>query len=233
MSAGEKKALNLAWLWTVLFALTTTSFLLTLYHIFFIAPAELQMGIVFKIFFFHVPSALAMYVGFGLAGLGSAVYLKTKKPFWDALAISGAEVGTLFCIIVLVTGPLWGRKAWGHYWVWDPRLTSTMLTAMIYLSFLALRSGSPGAAEKRFAAALAIIGLPMLPLIHYSVQRWAGQHPTVLTEEGGGISAEMVPSLLGGFTSFSLLVVWLLWARIRVERQRQEIDSLDLELAGS
>ncbi|MEZ4251149.1 MAG: cytochrome c biogenesis protein CcsA [Polyangiales bacterium] len=131
----------------------------------------------------------------------------------------------------LVTGPLWGRKAWGVLGV-DPRITSTLLTAMIYGSFLALRSfGAAGQAEKRFAAALAIVGFPLLFLIKYSVQRWSGQHPIVLTGAGGGIHEDMVPALICFFLAITGLVVWLLWTRIRIERHRQEIVAIELEAA--
>jgi heme exporter protein C len=109
--------------WSLLFFATLALFAVTLYAIFVLAPVEQQMGIVQKIFYFHVPSAYAMYVGFAVSAVGSAVYLLKRDPRWDALAVAGAEVGTLFCLIVLLTGPLWARKAWGVWWTWDPRLT--------------------------------------------------------------------------------------------------------------
>ena len=110
--------------------LTGLLLLAALYTIFVVAPVEQQMGIVQKIFYFHVPSAYAMYVGFGASALGSAMYLFRRGARWDALGVAGAEVGMLFCLIVLTTGPLWARKAWGVYWTWDPRLTTTLLAGM-------------------------------------------------------------------------------------------------------
>src|SRR3954468_20131451 len=107
---------------------TAGLFVAALYAIFAVAPVERQMGIVQKIFYFHVPSAYAMYVGFTLAMVGSVGYLRKRRPGFDALAVAGAEVGLLFCAIVLMTGPLWARNAWGTYWAWDPRLTTTLLT---------------------------------------------------------------------------------------------------------
>lgn len=216
--------------WHLLAALTVALMGATLYLIFFVAPAEEQMGIVQKIFYLHVPSAYCMYVGFSISAFGGLMYLAQRKDRWDRVALAGAEVGMLFCAIVLITGPLWGRKAWGYYWVWDPRLTSTLLTGMIYTAYVGLRSfGDAGEAEKRFASALALIGFPMLFLIKYSVQRWSGQHPVVITGSGGGISGDMVPALVCSFSAFTALVIWLLWTRMRVERQRQEIWALELE----
>lgn len=204
----------------------------TLYAIFVHAPVEQQMGIVQKIFYFHVPSAYAMYVGFTTAMVGSAGYLFARKPKWDSLAVAGAEVGLLFCVIVLVTGPLWARKAWGTYWTWDPRLTTTMLAGMIFTSFVVLRSfGSAGEAEKRFASALAFVGFFVLPVIHYSVQRWRGQHPTVITARGGGIHPDMRPALILSFVFFTLLVALFVWTRYRLEEARQALAKAELDAA--
>jgi heme exporter protein C len=204
-----------------------------LFQIFAVAPVERQMGIVQKIFYFHVPSAYAMYVGFTLAMIGSVGYLRSRKDRWDALAVGGAEVGLLFCAIVLITGPLWARKAWGVYWTWDPRLTTTLLAGLIFTAFVVLRSfGGAGEAEKRFAAGLAILGFFLLPVIHYSVQRWRGQHPTVITRAGGGLHPDMYPALYLAFALFTALVAFLVWARARAERARQELAILETEAAA-
>ncbi|HEX4352360.1 MAG TPA: cytochrome c biogenesis protein CcsA, partial [Polyangiales bacterium] len=140
-----------------LVAVSAAVMLVELYEIFIVAPVERQMGIVQKIFYFHVPSAYAMYLAFGVSAIASAVYLAKRDERWDAWAVAGAEVGALFCLIMLITGPLWGRKAWGTYWTWDPRLTTTLLAGMVYFAYIVLRSfGSVGEVEKRFAAGLSI-----------------------------------------------------------------------------
>jgi heme exporter protein C len=203
-----------------------------LYAIFAIAPVEQQMGIVQKIFYIHMPSWNAMYIGFGTCALCSAVYLAKQDDRWDAVAVAAAEVGMLFCVAGLITGPLWGRKAWGVYWTWDPRLTSTLLEAMIFCAYLVLRSfGSLGEVEKRFAAGLAIVGLLDIPVIKYSVQRWRGTHPTVITGKGGGIHPDMRPALFLGLLLLSALGVALIWVRARGERLRQRIAALELTAA--
>jgi len=217
--------------WSLLSLATLALFAAALYAIFIVAPVEQQMGIVQKIFYFHVPSAYAMYIGFGASALGSAVYLVKRDPKWDALGVAGAEVGTLFCLIVLLTGPLWARKAWGVWWTWDPRLTTTLLAGMIFAAYLALRSlGDAGEVEKRFAAGLALFGVVDLPLIHYSVQRWRGVHPTVITGKGGGLESEMYWALGLSFVAFTGLAALLIWARASLERQREETTRLKLEL---
>jgi heme exporter protein C len=203
----------------VLVALTAVLTMITLYQIFIVAPVEKQMGIVQKIFYFHVPSAYWMY-------------LAKRDDRWDALAVAGAEVGALFCVIVLVMGPLWGRKAWGTFWTWDPRLTTTLLAGMIYFAYVVLRSfGAAGEVEKRFAAGLSIFGLLDLPVIHFSVQRWRGTHPTVITGKGGGLHPDMYPSLYLSFGLFTLLAAVLIWQRMRAERQNQRLLALESEAA--
>ena len=218
--------------WLILAAITMALLSVTIWAIFFHAPVELRMGIVQKIFYFHVPSAYGMYVGLGTCGVASAVFLLKRKEGWDALAVAGAEVGLVFCAIVLATGPLWARKAWGVWWTWDPRLTTTLLAGMIFTAYVVLRSfGGAGEAERRFAAGLAIVGLFDLPIIHYAVQRWRGTHPTVITSRGGGLAPDMMPAFFLGLVAFTALVALLLWTRARAERDRQELAALELEAA--
>lgn len=219
---------------TGLGALTILLSIVALYFIFFYAPTEEQMGIVQKIFYFHVPSAYAMYIAFVVSSVASALYLWKRDEKFDAVAVAGAEVGLMFCLIVLITGPIWARKAWGTYWTWDPRLTTTLLIGMIYTAFNVLRSfGQAGESEKKFASALGFMGLLLIPVIHYSVQRWRGQHPTVITSQGGGLHPDMVPALISGFVFFTALCAFLIWARTRAERQRQRLIALELDAAES
>ena len=219
-------------LWSALAASTALSLLAAVYYALVVAPVEEQMGIVQKIFYLHVPSAYSMYVGFSLCVLGSLVYLVKRSDTWDAIAVAGAEVGLVFCIIVLVTGPLWGRKAWGVYWTWDPRLTTTMLIGMIYTAYALLRNlGAAGEVERRFAAGIGVIGGALMPIIHYSVKLWRGQHPTVITNKGGGLHPDMGIALGLGFLAFTLLTVLLVWARVRSERDRQKLQTLELDAA--
>jgi heme exporter protein C len=218
-------------LWA-LTAATIAQLVHTLYAIFVVAPVEKQMGIVQKIFYFHVPSAYAMYIGFTVCAVCSGIYLATRQDKWDAIAVAGAEIGMLFCAIVLITGPLWARKAWGVFWVWDPRLTTTLLAGMVFFAYLVLRNvGDTGQVERRFAAGLAVVGLLDLPVIHYSVLRWRGTHPTVITAKGGGLHPDMKMALLNGFILFTLLAVLLIWTRARAERQRHALQGLEIDAA--
>jgi heme exporter protein C len=200
-------------------------------------PVERRMGIVQKIFYFHVPCAYCMYLGAAACFCGSVAYLIRPTDARDALARAGAELAVLFGAIVLTSGPLWAAKAWGVYWTWDPRLTTSLLSVLIYVSYLVLRAfGGDGEGERRFAAALGVLGAFNLPIIHYSVQKWSGQHPTVITSRGGGLQHPDMKLALGlSFAAFTLFAVTLLWTRVRLEvaksRLREaEEDALDLGL---
>jgi heme exporter protein C len=214
----------------VLFAATAASFLYDIHLIFFRTPVELTMGIVQKIFYFHVPAAYAMYLAAGACCLGSIAYLWSPNDARDAFAKAGAETAVVFGLIVMITGPLWGAKAWGRYWTWDPRLTTTMLTVLIYVAYVLLRSfAGEGDAEKKFAAALGILGGPMLYIIHISVQKWGGQHPVVIGSGGQGIAKSMLPALFVSLGAFTLLTVVLLWTRTKIEMARARLRQIEEE----
>ena len=151
---------------------TAIAFVVTLAVIFFRAPVEASMGIVQKIFYFHVPAAYSMYLGATVCFIGSAGYLARGTRGWDAVAKAGAEVAVVMGFMVLISGPLWAMKAWGVAWTWDPRLTTSMLSVLIYVAYVLLRSfAGDGDAERKFAAALGVLGAANLPIIHYSVQK--------------------------------------------------------------
>jgi heme exporter protein C len=220
-----------------LLAASTLLLLLTLHWTFVRAPVEATMGIVQKIFYFHVPAAYAMYIGAAACFAGSIGYLLKPTDGRDALARAGAEVAIVFGLIVLVTGPLWAAKAWGYFWTWDPRLTTAMLSWLVYVAYAVLRAFSgDGPGERKFAAALGIIGAANLPIIHYSVQKWGGQHPVVVTGKGGGLQhPDMKIAFALGMVAFTLFAVTLLWASMRVELVKSRLrnaeeDAVDLGL---
>ena len=218
-----------------LVALAAVACVVTIHIVFFKAPTEATMGIVQKIFYFHVPAAVSMYIGATVCFVGSAGYLARGTRNWDALARSGAEVAVMMGMMVLVTGPLWAAKAWGVYWTWDPRLTTSLLSILIYVAYVVLRSfAGDGDAERKFAAALGVLGAANLPIIHYSVQKWGGNHPKVISSGGGGLQhPDMKLALNLGFVTFMLLSAVLIWVRYRLEVSKnrlQEIEEEALEL---
>ncbi len=196
----------------------------------FVVPADAEQGDVQRLMYVHVPAAWLAFLSFGVVFVASVAYLRTGRIRWDRVAVASAEIGVLFCVLTLALGSLWGRPVWGTWWTWDPRLTSTLLISMIFFAYLVLRSfGSLGEVEKRFAAALAIIGILDIPVIKFSVERWRGTHPTVVTGKGGGIHRDMVPALVLSLLLFLVLSIVLIWTRARVERLRQSVQALELD----
>ena len=188
-------------------------------------PAEATMGLVQKIFYYHVPSAMVMFVAALVCGVASAVYLFKGRPDADRLAAAAAELTVVFGLIVLVTGPLWARKAWGVWWQWDARLTSTLLMWMIFIAGLLVRRfGGPGA--EKLSAAMALFGMANVPFVYISVNIWRTLHPTTA----------VIPKLPGGMrgpfwfcvVSFMLLFGLLLALRVRLEERRAEVEHLYL-----
>ena len=193
---------------------------------FFVAPEEASQGIVQKIFYIHVSSAMTMYLGFFISFLSGIFYLAERKTFWDELGCAASEVGWLFCLVVLLTGPLWARPIWGTFWTWEPRLTTTFLLFLIYSGYLFLRNVMEGAPRKPLASALiAIIAFIDVPLIHYSVKLWRGVHPTVLSNRDGlprSMSLTLAMTVVSLFAFFSVLCL----QRMRLERMKNAIQSI-------
>ncbi len=206
--------------------------LASLVMVFLYAPVEASMGIVQKIFYFHVPSAYTMYLSWGTCTLASIIYLIKRDEKWDMVAKSAAEIALVFASIVMTTGPLWGRKSWGAYWTWDPRLTSALLLTLMIVSYVLLRTLSKGEVERRFAAALSILGACMVPIIHLSVQKWRGQHPTVITRQGGGLASEMKTVFMFCMITFTLFFIILLIRRYGLEKGRRRLAALEEEAAA-
>lgn len=219
----------------VLAALAAATLLLSLWMIFFYVPTERSMGIVQRIFYVHVPAAWVGFLAFGIVALCSAGYLWLRDARLDAIAVSAAELGMVFTTIVLVTGPLWGKIAWGAWWVWEPRLTLTLLLWFIYLGYFVLR----GAAEnpergKRLAATLGILGAVDIPLIHVSVNWFRSQHPqpVILRPEGPSADPAIVVTLLVSLLGFTLLFFALLLFRYGLEVARTRAEGLRIRAAA-
>lgn len=217
----------------VLVAATAATFAYLIFLIFLRVPtAQPQAGgLAQKIFYFHVPAAYALYLSGTICFAGSAAYLAGATDGRNALARAGAECAVAFGAVVLVSGPLWAKKAWGVYWTWDPRLTTTMLSVLVYVAVVVLRAFTgDGDAERKFAAALGVLGTVNLPIIHYSVQKWGGNHPRVITSGGGGLGDPTMKLTLGiGFIAMTLLAVVLIWARTRLAIVSSKLARLEEE----
>jgi heme exporter protein C len=211
----------------VLNALAALALTASLWMVFFYAPTEAEMGVVQRIFYVHVPSAWVAFLAFGIVALCSLGYLWLRDERLDAISVASAELGLLFTTIVLVTGPLWGKIAWGAWWVWEPRLTLTLLLWFIYVGYFILRGAADSPERgKRFAAILGIVGAVDIPLIHVSVTWFRSQHPeaVILRPEGPQAAPEIVQTLLVSFLAFTLLFFGLLMVRYGLERLENRVS---------
>ncbi len=215
---------------TLLPLLTFLSVAAAIFMVFVYVPSDRVQGIVQRIFYFHVPLAMMSFTAFILVAVASGLFLWRGSRAWDRLAHAGAEVGMVFCTLVLVTGPIWARPIWGTWWTWDARLTTTLILWLIYAAYLMLRSLS-GTADHgaRYAAVLGIVGAIDIPIINRSVYWWRTIHPAVLvTREGGsGLSDPRMQATFGVcMIAFLLLFVWLLWVRNESGRLGDEVEDL-------
>ena len=209
------------------------------YQAVFVAPADAMQGEVYRIIFYHVPSASVAFLFFAISLVGSIGFLayRRNRPDWaqasDAWALAGAEVGVVFCTVVLLTGPIWGRRAWGIWWTWDARLTTTLVLWLIYVSYLLLRRFVAGPQMQTLAAVLGIFGALDVPIVYMSNRWWRTQHPAPVF--GGDSSAGMAPAMVTAL--MWNMLAWLAWGililgiRYRVERQHQKIAEREAQAA--
>ena len=189
------------------------------------APYESTMGLVQKIFYFHVPSWFAMFTAIGVCGVASLIHLFKTSPRADRIAVAAAEIAVLFGLMGLVTGPLWGRKAWGVWWQWDAKLTIALLLEMTFISGILVRKyGGPG--SDKLAAAVGIFGLAVVPFVYESVNIWRTIHPQTrwcrrCRRRWAGRSGSAWPP-------FMLLLVVLLMLRVNLGKRQAALDELYL-----
>ncbi len=224
----------------VLYVLVTLALLAWgYYQAIYVAPNDAMQGEIFRIIYYHVPSWAVAFTFFGLSLVGSIGFLAYRRNFpdraqiADALALAGAEVGVVFCTVGLTTGPLWGRRAWGIWWTWDPRLTTTLVLWLIYMSYLLLRRFVAGPQMQTLAAVFGIFGALDVPIVYMSNRWWRTQHPAPVF--GGAPGSGMAPSMVHPF--LWNMLAWFAWGvlilalRYRVERQHQKIAAAEAEAA--
>jgi heme exporter protein C len=197
-----------------------------LYVALVVTPTEATMGPIQRIFYYHLPAAFLFFLYFFANFLASIWYLWKRDPRADAIAVSTAEIGVVFCTVVLTTGPLWAKPVWGVWWVWDARLTSTLILWLIYISYLVLRRFATGSQAPVLAAALAIFGFVDAPLVYVSNRIFRTQHPqpVIAGGENSGLDPSMWPGVWWNVAAFFCLSLMLLYIRYKIERSRQELD---------
>ena len=206
----------------IVFALLTNG----LYQALVAAPTEATMGDVQRIFYYHVPSAWSAFLCFFANFVASILYLANRDPRTDAFALAAAEVGVIFCTVVLLTGPIWAGPVWGILWTWDARLTSTLVLWLIYVSYLVLRRYATGGQTATIAAALAVFGFIDVVFVYMAIRWFRTQHPQPVVGggEGSGLHPAMLHALLLNFLAFAAYGALLLWLRYKLERTQHMVD---------
>lgn len=213
----------------VLLAVTALAMLAALYMAFLYAPTEQTMGHVQRIFYFHVPLAWVAFFAFFVVFVCSVAYLIKSDKRWDTRASASAEVGVLFCTLVLVTGPIWAKPVWGIWWTWDARLTLTLVLWLIYVGYLMLRHYVVDPERRAsYSAVVGIIGFIDVPLVYFSIRWWRTQHPQPVLAGGedSGLAPPMLATLLVSLSAMTLLFAYLVRKRTQLQHLRDRLDAL-------
>lgn len=200
--------------------------LAALFLIFAYVPTEATMGTVQRIFYFHVPLAWLTFLAFFIIFFSSVLYLWKRQRKWDILALSSAQIGFIFATLVLITGAIWAKPAWGVWWTWDARLTTALVMWLMYIAYLTVRSLAPDPERgARFAAVIGIVGFVDVPIVAMAIVLWRTQHPTPIIFEGG-LEGSMLLTLLVSLAAFTVLFVHLLSQRTWLEEAQNLIERL-------
>ena len=217
--------------WLNLLALMTLALIIVgLYMAFLYAQTEARMGMVYRIFFFHLGAIIASTVAVLVVAVAGIGYLRTRSRAWDRVGEASAEIGVLFGTIGLVSGSIWARATWGAWWTWDPRLTTFLILWFIYVAYLMLRaSARDDPRVARFCAVFGLIGAIDVPIVFLSARIWRGISPVLgqSTEAGPdysfSLTPEMTQTLMVAITAYILLYLYLLIQRVRLEELRDDV----------
>jgi heme exporter protein C len=197
---------------------------------------DVLMGEQVRLLYIHPGVSWTAYVAFSITTVASLLWLwpRTRKLFWDQIAGASAEIGVVFTFLSLLTGAIWGRPTWGHWWEWDARITSTTLLLFMYIGVLAIRSVPASLASRaRRSAIVALIAFLNVPLVHFSVKWWRTLHQqaSVMTPDSKGVHGWQLVALLLGLLGFTLVYFWMLIQRYRIARWQDRLRDGGLQAA--
>ncbi len=215
-----------------LLGLSFVLIMVSLYLVFIYVPTERTMGIVQRIFYFHVPVAWVSFLAFFIVFIGSILYLWKRTKKWDIMANASAEVGFAFTTLILITGAIWAKPIWGAWWVWEPRLTTALVLWFIYIAYLLVRSYATEESKgARFAAIVGIVGFIDVPIVALAITLWRTQHPGPVIFEGG-LAPAMLLTLLVGIFAFTALYAVLLMHTASIKNDEVQIKIMKDRLTG-
>ena len=210
----------------ILLGVSFVLIMVSLFLIFIQVPTEVTMGVIQRIFYFHVPVAWVAFLAFFVVFISSIMYLWKRGRKWDIIANSSAELGIVFTTLVLITGSVWAKPIWGVWWTWDARLTTTLVLWLIYVAYLLVRSSIVEEERAaRFAAVVGIVGFIDVPIVALAIVLWGTQHPSPVIFEGG-LESSMLATLLVSLSAITTVYVLLLTERIAIKKGELEIKRL-------
>ncbi len=217
-----KMSRNVYWVW----GLSLLLFLAALFMVLLYVPTEATMGVVQRIFYFHVPLAWVSFLAFFIVFLFSVLYLWKRAERWDNIASASAEVGVTFTTLFLISGSIWAKPIWNAWWTWDPRLTAALVLWLIYVAYLLVRSyATERQRGARFAAVVGVLGFVDVPIVALAITLWRTQHPSPVIFQGG-LAPSMLLTLLVCMAAFTLLYALLLWLRTAMKESEMEITRM-------
>jgi heme exporter protein C len=200
--------------------------------VFIFVPTDVEMGVIQRIFYFHVPLAWVAFFAFFVVFLGSVLYLWKRSKTWDFVASSSAEVGLVFTTLFLITGSIWAKPVWGVWWTWDARLTASLVLWLIYLAYFIVRSYVAEEGQRaRFAAIVGIVGFIDVPIVALAITLWRTQHPGAIIFEGG-LVPEMLWTLLVSIFAFTALYFLLFRQRFLMKEDEEAVMKLKTLIRG-
>ena len=198
-----------------------------LYMIFIFALNESTMGVIQRIFYFHLPAGISSYVSAYLLGFGSIMFLIKRDLKWDRFAAASGEMGVLFTSLSIMSGALWAKPVWGIWWTWDARLTLQFLLALIFLSYLMLRAYLPEREKKAaLGGVFGVLAMIDVPFNYLSIRWWRTQHPQPVIL-GGGLDWDMWKVMIVSFLAFATLYAYLIGRRMAIARVEEEVEYLE------
>ncbi|RJQ37369.1 MAG: cytochrome C assembly protein [Dehalococcoidia bacterium] len=211
----------------ILLALSLVLLVTSLALIFFVVPTERTMGVVQRIFYWHVPLAWNSFLAFFVVFIASVAYLWKRTKNWDILASASAEVGVVFTTLFLISGSIWAKPIWGVWWTWEPRLTTALVLWLIYIAYLLVRAyASSSERGARFAAVVGIVGFLDVPIVFLSITLWRTQHPSAVIFTGGLADPRMILTLVVSIFTFTALYALLLVQRVAFKKGEEDLRRL-------
>jgi heme exporter protein C len=203
-----------------------------LYMVFVYAPTDRVLGDMQRVFYFHVSSAWVGFFAFFVTLVASIAYLWKGTRKWDIVALSSVEVGVTFMTMAIISGSIWAKVAWNVWWTWDPRLTTSTILWLIYVSYLMLRNAIDEEARRaRFAAVYGIVGFVSVPITFMAIRWWRTIHPVILDSGGFHLAPPMVTTLMFCIGAFTLLYFTLLVHRMHLDQLADEVEELKHKLS--